>query len=465
MTLTASATRTAAQQLASFCGGLRWSELPVEVRERAKELTLDHLGVALRGSAEPSSQPVRTVAREIQSTGGASVVGGGFCTSPAWAGLANGTSAHALELDDVTTESSLHPGVAVIPGAFALAEERGSRPGDFLAAVVAGYEVTMRVGAALNPASTYQRGFHPTGVAGVFGAATAAGLLLELDADTLARALGVAGTLAAGSLEYLADGSWTKRLNPGWAAHSGVLAAQLAQAGFNGPSTVFEGRLGVLRAYTDQPLPDRLLDGLGESFEIMRVSIKPYACCRYNHGLIDCILALRSEHQIEPNQVESIRLGVLSAGRLLVAEPIEQKRAPKNIVDAQFSAPFAAAVALARGAADLNQFTQANIDDPLIGALMVRTECFYDDSLEANFPRRWPAAVEIRLGNGQTVSRRIESPTGEPENPVSRDGLIAKFTSLASSVISADAARELAERVLRLEDERNLRAVAAVLRG
>src|SRR5207248_7891731 len=133
-----------------------------------------------------------------------------------------------VELDDVTTESSLHPGVAVIPAAVALAQELEAPPRALLEAIVGGYEVTMRVGNALNPASAYARGFHPTGVAGVFGATMAAARLLGLSVDQSATALGIAGTMAAGSLEYLSDGAWTKRLNPGWAGHTGITAAQLA---------------------------------------------------------------------------------------------------------------------------------------------------------------------------------------------------------------------------------------------
>ena len=457
--------RTAAGALAAFCSEIRSENLPTEVRERAKELTLDLLGVALRGSREPSSKPVAAVARETQPTGGASVVGAGFATAAVWAALANGTSAHAIEMDDVTTESSLHPGVAVIPAAFAVAEERGLGPAAFLAAVVAGYEVTMRVGNALNPASAYARGFHPTGVAGVFGAATAAGRLLGLDAETLTRALGIAGTMAAGSLEYLSDGAWTKRLNPGWAAHGGIIAAQLAQAGFTGPSTALEGRLGLLHAYSDEPRPERLLAGLGEAFQIMRVSIKPYTCCRYNHGLIDCVLQLRREHGIRPEEVEAIRLGVLSAGRLLVAEPIEQKQAPKNVVDAQFSAPFAAAVALARGAAGLEEYTQAGVDDPVVRELMARTECYSDPALDAGYPVVWPAAAEIRLRDGRGVSTRIDYASGEPENPVPREGLAEKFTALAEAVLPTETAQNLARRILQLEREPDLRGLGVTLRG
>jgi 2-methylcitrate dehydratase PrpD len=458
------ASRAAAVALAEFCSSLRWDDLPPAVRERAKELVLDLLGVAARGSGERSSAPVVAFVRETWPAGAATVIGAGFSTSSAWAALANGTAAHALELDDVTTESSLHPGVAVIPAALAVAEERDATPIAFLEAVIAGYEVTMRVGNALNPASAYQRGFHPTGVAGVFGAAMAAGRLLGLDTPALTRALGIAGTLASGSLEYLADGSFTKRLNAGWAAHAGVVAAGLARAGLTGPATVFEGRLGVLRAYTDDPAPERLLADLGQPLQILRVSIKPYACCRYNHGLIDCVLALRREHGIRPEDVAAIRLGVLSGGAVLVAEPIERKRAPTNVVDAQFSAPFAAAVALVHGAADLAQFSQNNVEDPSIRSLMARTECYQDPSLDAAYPARWPAAAEIRLKDGRTVATRIEYATGEPENPVPREKLIAKFVSLAGNLLPSDRAAHLAQRILHLEEERGLGGIVGEVR-
>lgn len=458
-------TQSAAAQLAEFSASLSWAGLEATVRERTQELVLDLLGVAARGSAEDSSKAVARVAKEAGGGGEASLIGASACASAAWAALANGAAAHAIEMDDVTRESSLHPGAAVIPAALAVAEETGSPASSFLEAVVAGYEVTMRVGAALNPAAAYERGFHPTGVAGVFGAATAAGRILGLDADALTRALGIAGTMASGSLEYLSDGSWTKRLNPGWAAHAGIVAASLARAGFTGPATVFEGRLALLHGYTAEALPEQLLAGLGSALQIMRVGVKPYACCRYNHGLVDCVLALRQAHAIRPEDVETIRLGVLSAGWALVAEPIDVKRAPRTIVDAQFSAPFAAALALAHGAAGPDLYTAGALDDPMLRSLMQRTECYRDPTLDADFPRLWPAAVEVQLRDGRRVATRTEFTTGDPERPVPRAGLVAKFVSLAGNLMPAEQARELADRILHLESEPDLRAVAAALRG
>src|SRR5207244_9976146 len=176
---------------------IKWAQLDDDGKARTRELLLDLIGVALAGSRQPSSPPAATVALDLGGAGSATVVGTNQKTSAVWAALANGTAAHAVELDDVTTESSLHPGVAVIPAALALAEELHATPKALLEAIVAGYEVTVRVGNALNPASAYARGFHPTGIAGVFGATMAAGRLLDLDTDALTRALGIAGTMAS----------------------------------------------------------------------------------------------------------------------------------------------------------------------------------------------------------------------------------------------------------------------------
>ena len=463
MTAIAARAKTAAATLSAFCADLRWDHLDDDIQARTPELLLDLIGVALAGSRQPSSPPAADVALRLGGNGQASVFGHSQKTSAVWAAMANGTAAHAVELDDVTTESSLHPGVAVIPAALALAEQLQATPKALLEAIVAGYEVTMRVGNALNPASAYARGFHPTGVAGVFGATMAAGRLLGLDTEALTKALGIAGTLASGSLEYLADGAWTKRLNPGWAGHAGITAAHLAKAGFSGPTSVFEGRLGVLHAYSDAPLPERLLADLGQPLQVMRVSIKPYACCRYNHGLIDCILQLTRKHRIAPGEIEVIRLGVLSGGAVLVADPIEQKRAPQSVVDAQFSAPYAAAAALVFGTGGIDAYTPERLNNQTVRELMARTDCYRDPSLDAPYPRQWPAAAEIHLRDGRVLATRVEFATGEPENPVRRDALISKFVSLTSDILDHPSAA--AEHILSVDSRPDLRGVGAIVRG
>ena len=457
--MTITRARAAAAELASFCAEVRWDRLPAEVRERTKELVLDLVGVALRGSTTESGRAAQAFVA-TQPAGSATVLGTDRSCSAAWAALANGTGAHSLELDDVTRESSLHPGVAVIPAALAVAEERGATPAAFLEAVVAGYEVTMRVGNALGPASAYERGFHPTGVAGVFGAAVAAGRLAGLDAEGLTRCIGIAGTMASGSIEYVADGAWTKRLNAGWAAHAGIVAAGLAAAGFTGPATALDGRFGLLTGYTDAPLPELLTQDLGRPLQVMKVTIKPYACCRYTHPLIDAVLALRAEHRVSPEDVERVRLGVLSGGALLIADPIERKRDPANVVDAQFSAPFGAAVALVFGRAGLAEHSDAALADSRVRSLMSRTDCVRDAALDATYPAKWEGWAELALRDGRTVRKDIEFALGEPENPVSREALVERFVELAGSRMESAAARALAAQLLRLDEEPALPPIA-----
>ena len=451
MTLTRS--RAAATELAGFCASLRWADLPAEARERTTELVLDLVGVALRGSRTESSRAVQSFVAG-QPAGAATVLGTGIRTGAAWAALANGTGAHSTELDDVTRESSLHPGVTVIPAALAMAQERGALPVVFLEAVVVGYETTMRVGNALGGAATYARGFHTTGVAGVFGAAVAAGRICGLDAEGLVRAIGIAGTMASGSLEYLGDGAWTKRLNAGWAAHAGVVAAGLAAAGFTGPATALDGRYGVLRGYTDDPRPEELTARLGDPLMVMKVTIKPYACCRYTHPLIDGVLALRAEHSVRPEDVARIRLGVLAAGAGLIAEPIERKREPANVVDAQFSAPFGAAVALVHGRAGLAEHSDAALGDVRVRRLMSVTDCVRDPSLDSEYPAKWAGSVELVLRDGRTVRTRIDHALGEPENPVPRAALVERFVELAGAVIADPGG--LAARLLQLDEEERI---------
>ena len=433
---------TVAERLAGFCASLRFGELPAAAVERTKDLLLDYLGVCYRGAhAESSGSALRAV-RALAGAGSATIVGQHQGAPAAWAALANGTAAHALEMDDVTSKSSLHPGVAVFPAAVAMAEELNASTEALLLAAIAGYEVTMRLGNALNPASAYKRGFHPTGVAGAFGAAAASASLLGLDAVRFTNALGIAGTMASGSLEYLSGGAWIKRLNAGWAAHCGVVAARLASEGFTGPSTAVEGPLGLLHAYTDDPYPSEATAGLGQGHQVMKVSIKPYACCRYNHGLIDCMLELRDQVP-DTEAIEEIRLGVLSGSYLLVADPIDQKRQPRNVVDAQFSAPFAAAAALVHGQAGLAEYTQASVDDPRVCFLMARAVCYRDAALDAVYPDHWPAAASIRLRSGELLEASQPYPLGEPENPVSPTALADKFRELVATSWADEAVRRI----------------------
>jgi 2-methylcitrate dehydratase PrpD len=450
--------------MVDFCTGLSYRELPPGVIDRVKYLALDFLGVVARGSRAESSQAVRSFIIGVGAiSNGGVIIGTSLRALYQYAALANGTAAHSLELDDVSNESSSHPGVAIFPAALAASELVGGDGRKFMEAVVLGYEVMIRLGKALSPASHYARGFHPTGTCGAFGATTVAAKILNLDSEQMLSALGIAGSQAAGSMEFLAGGAQTKRLHPGWAAHNGLVAALLAKAGLTGPATIVEGRFGFLRAYSDSPDLSRFLAGVGESFEVMRVSLKPHACCRYKQGPIDGILKIMKENELRATDVKRVKLGILKTGFPIIVEPRELKYNPQTVVDAQFSMPFGAALVLLYGKAGLDEYTEANLRSPELRELMSRVECVADSELDKVYPRKWPASVEIITEDGRKLSTKINYPKGDPENPLSWEELIQKFNHLSAPVFPEDRRAEIISRVRSLETEPSISSLSSLL--
>jgi 2-methylcitrate dehydratase PrpD len=271
-------------------------------------------------------------------------------------------------------------------------------------------------------------------------------LLRNCSASTPASCFPQSGSLAAW-LEFLSDGAWTKRLHPGLAAQNGIQAALLAAEGFRGPSRILEGRDGFLHGYSRHPLPDLLTSGLGESFEILRTSVKPHACCRYMQGPIDAILALVHEHDIRPEQVSRIEVAVLEAGWPLVVEPRAQKYDPRSIVEAQFSMPYGAAVAVIDRAAGLDQFNQARLQCTDVRGFLDKVVMIKNSDIEKTFPAEWPAVVTIHLADGRRFEKMIRHPKGDPQNPLSWPELITKFRGLAGAVLPPDRCEKIVAEV------------------
>jgi len=452
------------KELSQKCYDIAYADLSPEVIDRAKYFLLDYLGVAARGALSESSQPVLNLIRNLdQSKGNATLIGTNIKASPPLAALGNGTAAHSLELDDLANEASVHPGVAVMTAALAAAQAKPCFGKELVVSIVAGYEVAVKLGVALDPAAHYARGFHPTGTCGTLGAAVTAAKILQLQPGGISNSLGIAGSQAAGSMEFLADGSYTKRLHPGWAAHSGIMAALLAQNGFTGPGTIIEGRFGFLHAYSPCPNPDRVLKNWGTPYEVMRTSIKPHACCRYKQGPIDGILKIMRENQLKADDIETVRLGILKAGAPIVAQPEELKANPQSIVDAQFSMPFGAALAILYGRADLNDYSPENIRSAQVKAVMDRVGCFEAPDLDREYPRKWPAAVIIQTKDGREYRTRIEYPKGDPENPLTWEELIAKFENLTEPVFHPEKRKRIINSVRNLDRSETLDSLMSLL--
>ena len=436
--------------LARFAASLRFEALPEAVVRRAKALTLDLLGSAARARGEAAAAPAILAMLAdlgLDGPGSATVIGDARGYAPPVAALLNGALGHALDFDDTHAPSSLHPSAPVVPAALAAGEAVGASGETVLAGIVAGYEVICRLGETLDPTAHYARGFHPTATAGVFAAAAAAGRVMGLSPDQMVSAFGVAGSQAAGSLQFLEDGAWNKSWQVGAAAMNGLIAANLAAKGFKGAGEAIEGRRGLLAGYTDGARPERAVQGLGAKWKTLEIAVKPYPCCRYAHGALDALIALKAEHGLAADDVRGVQVGLHRNGVALVGEPAADKRRPANIVQGQFSMYFTGAVALAQGRFGWDNY--ALIGDPRIEALAERIAVWRDEALETGRPHPFGARVRLVTDQGD-FEREVADPSGEPQTFPDEAAQRAKFLALAEPVLG-DGALRLAESIWRLE--------------
>ncbi len=435
--------------LAAYVAELKYDDIPPEVLDRAKVLTLDFLGSAIRARREAESTPsvVKMLAAlKLDAAGEATVFGDDRTWTPAVAALLNGTMGHSLDFDDTHADSSLHPSAPVVPAAFAVGEMVGASGREVLTAIVAGYEVCCRLGNALDPTSHYARGFHPTATAGTYGAAAAAGKLFGLSEQQLIYAFGVSGSQAAGSLQFLVNGAWNKRYQVGASAMNGVIAATLAKNDFVGAIESVEGKHGLLVGYTDTPHHDKAVAGLGSTYETMKIGVKPYPSCRYTHAAIDAIIALRREHNLTPDQVKRVEIGLHRNGITLTGDAAT-KRHPTSIVGGQFSMFFTGALALDQGRFGWDDYTR--LGDTAINALADKFDVVQDDKLEIGRSHPFGARVTITTADG--VHERLhDDPSGEPTSFPTAQAMSDKFLTLARPVLSSRA-QSFADAILSLE--------------
>jgi 2-methylcitrate dehydratase PrpD len=452
-------------QLAAFAAGLRHADLPRAVTERAKRLVLDLTGIIIRARHDAESTPslIAAVERLGLANGRCSVFGDAQGYAPSAAALINGTLAHSLDFDDTHAEGSIHSSAPIVPAALAAAEMVGASGRDLIAAVVAGYEIQIRLSLALNPSDHYDRGFHPTATCGVFGAAAAAGKLFGMNAGGIQHAFGIALSQAAGSMEFLADGAWTKRSHVGQAAQNGLICAVLAAEGFKGVLRAFEGRAGFFRAYAPNAVPQRAVAGLGEVWETMRLAVKPYPSCRYSHAAIDGILVLMRQHALAADDVDEVEIGLPETGWKIIGTPADAKAAPKSVVDGQFSMPFCAAVALREGGFAWEDYDK-HLADAATQALCRKVRTVVDGRAQAEFPANMSGATRIktRMGAFETF---IAVPKGEPENFLSDAEFRSKFDGLCAAYLGPDKADRLANSLLALEQANSIQAVMALSHG
>lgn len=405
-----------------------------------RNLLLDHVGVVARGSRTPSAHAVQRFADDsCPASDPLPIIGTNQSSSPILAAMANAVAGHSIEYDDTHAGASLHPGVVAFPSALAAAALGKGTARDFLLASLIGYEVMCRVGRAVNPPAHYQAHFHPTGTCGAFGAAAAAARMLGLNRNQAANALDIASTSAAGSTSFLVGGAWTKHWHPASAARIGVEAATLSSYGFLGPSDGLGSEHGFLIAHSRHPMPELLLDGLGQDpYEIHNTGIKTHTCCRYNQAAVDGLLQLRAQHDLQPIVIEAIKVGLVSPALNVVWEPVAERRRPASVADAQFSIGYTLALALVNGRVGPNDYRADRLNDPVLLDLTDRVTCLADPELDRHYPNKWGAWVEVTTKDGVRFDARVDEPRGDPGWPLTATEMEQKFRDLVPLVYSEE---------------------------
>jgi len=348
-----------ARRYARFVLGLTGADIPGPVTAKAAALMLDTLGSCLASSREDFGRAVLDSAERLGGPQESTLIGTKAKAGAASAALANATLAHGLDFDDTREGAIVHTGCVAVTTALAVGEAVGASGRAVLEATIAGVEVMCRVGLAV-PGRFHARHFHPTSLTGSFAAAAVASRLYHLTEDQLVHAFGICGSQAGGIIEYLADGSWTKRLHPGWAAHAGVAAVILARAGFTGPETVFEGAHGFYQAFAGGSVEgtvDGLLGTLGREWELEQLTLKPYPCGSIAQPYMDCALRLRDKHQIRPADIATVSCRTAEGPVPRLWEPLAAKHRPANGYAAKFSLPYLLAAMFVKGRASLAEFT------------------------------------------------------------------------------------------------------------
>ncbi len=430
---------TIATQLAHYFHKFDYRQLPDASRIAVKRLLLDYLGVAIAGSQTESGHAARMFAQCAGTKAESTLIGDSARVPAALAAFANAISSHSIELDDIDVIALFHFSPPVFSAALATGEQHSASGKQLLVALAAGCEMMERVSRAANN-SLRNRGFHTTPTCGVFGATVAAAKLSRLTPAKFTSAFGLAGAQASGLMEMYGP-SMQKRFNPGPAARNGITAAGMAHFGFTGADTIFEGERGFLRTFTDQHDASQLTAGLDQPYQL-DIEFKPYSCARPIHNAIDCALDIRRQHQPRLVDIKHIAMA-----RHPDWAHYHQNKTPKTYHEAQVSLPYSVAVALKEGHALLKQYTDRKLKDPVLR----RISDLVDISVDPSLPRGVSCRMTMSMNDGQQFVSQIDYPKGSIQNSMSDAELRIKFDTLASPVIGATHAAQLAEMVADIE--------------
>ncbi|MGH7875392.1 MAG: MmgE/PrpD family protein [Candidatus Binatia bacterium] len=444
-----------------FVRDLKLSDVPSAVVEKAKLVFLDTLGIALASSTMDFGAMVTNVALKLGGAEHSLVIGSTRRVAAANAVIANGTLAHGLDYDDTLEEAIVHTGCCAGMTALAVGEEIGASGAAVLEAAIAGTEVLCKVG-LVAPGKFHARGFHPTAICSTFGGAAAAGRLYGLTLEQWVDALGLCGSQSSGIIEYLADGTWTKRMHPGWSAHGGVIATMLAREGFRGPARVFEGTHGFFAAFggANEYRFDKLLE-LGKGWEIPRLTFKSYPCGSISHPYMDCALKIRHKYSLEPSEIAEVMCRTAEGPVHRLWEPLADKQKPISSYGAKFSLPYSIAVMLVHGRAGLDEFTDDAIHDAAVLELAGKVRYELDPTID--YPRHFSGHVRVKLKDGRVLEENQPHPRGGFEDPLPPAEIEEKFRANASLALPLENVDAIIDAVNKLEQLASIKTLTELL--
>jgi 2-methylcitrate dehydratase PrpD len=412
---------TVSETLATWIEGLRPEDVPEEARREAENTIIDTIGLSVAALETDYGLAVR---KAFDQRGDCTVFGLEHGFESAAAAVINGTCGHGEDYDNTYEGCPVHSGVVIVPALFAAGELLRLPARDVAKGVVVGIEIACRLGLVAQKA-VHSAGFHPTAILGTMGAAAGVAAAMGQSRAQIRDTLGVAGSMASGIIEYLADGTWTKRMHPGWAAQAGLRAAQMGAAGFRGPATVFEGTHGLFSAFAPSIEPDfiPLTGELGSRWEAARVAFKPYACGTMTQPYVDCAVRL-ARQGVKPEDIKSITCEVGEGTVHRLWEPLADKQRPPTAYAAKFSSPYCVAAGLMHGDAGLAQFTEEAVREPRAIELAGKVSYVVDPKNE--YPANYTGHIRAELVDGRVVEERQGQLRGGTREPMAREDLLAK---------------------------------------
>ncbi len=411
-----------AEELAAAVARVRATPLPDRVRKAVSMMLVDIGGLAVAARNAPY---VCAAIDSLEANGGSTAIGHARALDAAGAAFVNGTAAHGEDFDDTFEGGPVHAGAVIIPALLAAAERHGIEGADMFFGMAVGAEVMCRA-SLVAPKRIHNAGFHPTAVLGAMGAAAGVAAALRVDEKTFASAQGIAGSMASGIIEYLAEGASTKRMHPGWAAQSGLRAVELARAGFEGPRTVWEGEHGLLHGFanTTGGSWERLTGDFGDRWVVRTIAFKPYACGTMIHPYIDCARRL-SRQGVDADEVTRIVCKTAEGIVHRLWEPLAAKRSPPNAYAAKFSMPFCIAYGILHGTVGLEAFTEERAHDPRTVALAKKVS--YEVDPDDPYPEEFTGHVRIHMRDGRVLEERQPHLRGGRSEPLTPADIEEKF--------------------------------------